>query len=101
MLVFVLLSWFIYVRLTHDTSEYDFFNFNTIGGKVTVNTLVSPTLNAYDPSRPVAVAVSIDSLEPQTTYFIPPAVPGSLPPQWDGTDGFVVCRISYYRMRRL
>ena len=51
--------------------------------------MVSPTLNAYGQDRPVSVAVSIDSLEPQTTYFIPYAVPGSLPAQWDGTDGFV------------
>ena len=73
-------------------SEYDFYNFNTINsaGNVTVHTLVAPTLNSLDPSRPVAVAVSVDSLAPQTTYFIPPAAPGSLPPQWDGNDGFAV-----------
>jgi hypothetical protein len=73
-------------------SEYDFYNFNTIGegGNITVHTLVSPTLNSLEPNRPVGVAVSVDSLEPQTTYFIPLAAPGSLPPQWDGTDGFVV-----------
>ena len=51
--------------------------------------MVAPTLNAYGQDRPVGLAVSIDDLAPQTTYFIPPAVPGSLPPQWDGTDGFV------------
>lgn len=71
--------------------EYDFVNFNTIGsaGNVTVNTMVAPTLNNYDPSRPVAIAVSVDDLAPQTTYFFPQAAPGGLPPQWDGTDGFV------------
>lgn len=65
--------------------------FNTIGsaGNVTVHTQVAPTLNNYDPSRPVALAVSVDGLAPVTTYFFPAAAPGSLPPQWDGTDGFV------------
>lgn len=81
-------------------SEYDFFNFNTIGnaGHVIVHTFVSPSLNAYGTDRPIAVAVSIDSLAPQTTYFFPPAVPGSLPPQWDGTDGFVVSVQNDYQL---
>lgn len=72
--------------------EYDFFTFNTIagGGNVSVTTYVAPTLNALGPDRPVALAVSVNSLSPQTTYFIPPATPGNLPAQWDGLDGFVV-----------
>ena len=76
-------------------SEYDFYTFNTIadGGNITVTTYVAPTLNDLGPDRPIALAVSIDSLEPQTTYFIPPAAPGELPPQWDGLDGFVVCKV--------
>ena len=56
---------------------------------MTVHTQVAPTLNNYDPSRPVKVAVSVDGLTPQTTAFFPQAPPGGLPPQWDGTDGFV------------
>lgn len=55
-----------------------------------MTTYVAPTLNSLGPDRPVAVAVQVDSLDPQTTYFIPPAAPGSLPAQWDGLDGFVV-----------
>lgn len=54
-----------------------------------MHTQVSPTLNNYSPDRPVALAVSVDDLAPQTTYFFPAAPAGSLPPQWDGTDGFV------------
>ena len=73
-------------------SEYDFFTFNTIGGNGTigVTTYVAPTLNANGLDRPVAVAVQVDSDEPQTTYFIPPAAAGAEPAAWDGLDGFVV-----------
>ncbi|KAJ3487914.1 hypothetical protein NLI96_g3210 [Meripilus lineatus] len=71
--------------------EYDFYTFNSIGGKgnIIVNTLVSPSLNAYSTDRPISVAVQVDSQPPQTTQFIPPAVPGNLPDAWDGVDGFV------------
>lgn len=72
-------------------SEYDFYTFNSIGGSgnITVNTLVSPSLNAYSTDRPISVAVQIDSQPLQTTQFIPPADPGQLPDAWDGVDGFV------------
>ena len=72
-------------------SEYDFFNFNTIGGSgnVSANVLVSPTLNSMGPDRPIKIAVQMDGQSPQTVAFIPPAPPGKLPPQWDGNDGFV------------
>lgn len=81
-----------FILLSHVDSEYDFLTFNTVagGGNVSVTTLVAPTLNGLGPDRPVALAVSIDSLAPQTTYFIPAAPAGSLPPQWDTPDGFVV-----------
>ncbi|KAF8656146.1 hypothetical protein AX16_002748 [Volvariella volvacea WC 439] len=71
--------------------EYDFYNFNTIGGSgnVTVTTYVSPSLNANGNDRRLALAVAIDSSAPQTTQFIPPASPGNLPSQWGGSDGFV------------
>ncbi|KAI0826133.1 hypothetical protein BC629DRAFT_1276143 [Irpex lacteus] len=77
--------------------EYDFFSFNTIagGGNVTVTTLVSPTLNANGDDRPVGFAVSIDSGEPQTNYFIPSAIPGNLPDAWDGLDGFAANNIVF------
>jgi hypothetical protein len=75
-----------------DDSEYDFYSFNTIqgGGNITVTTLVSPTLNANGDDRPVGFAVSIDSGDPQTNYFIPSAIPGNLPDAWGGNDGFAV-----------
>ena len=41
------------------------------------------------PDRPIKVAVQVDSQTPQTVAFIPPSSPGTLPPQWDGNDGFV------------
>ncbi|KDQ23911.1 glycoside hydrolase family 115 protein [Pleurotus ostreatus PC15] len=63
--------------------EYDFVNFNTIGGGLNVTTLVSPSLNANGLDRPLGVAVQIDNLNPQTKYFIPPAVPGALPSEWN------------------
>ncbi|KAF4586297.1 hypothetical protein EYR38_010572 [Pleurotus pulmonarius] len=63
--------------------EYDFVNFNTIGGGLNVTTLMSPSLNANGLDRPLGVAVQIDSLTPQTKYFIPPAVPGALPSEWN------------------
>ncbi|KAI0791027.1 hypothetical protein C8Q75DRAFT_890923 [Abortiporus biennis] len=71
--------------------EYDFLTFNTIngGGNISVTTLVSPSLNAFGPDRPLALAVQVDSSAPQTTYFIPTAPAGSLPDAWDGLDGFV------------
>ncbi|EJD06938.1 uncharacterized protein FOMMEDRAFT_152276 [Fomitiporia mediterranea MF3/22] len=71
--------------------EYDFYNFNTIGGggKISANVLVSPTLNSMGPDRPIKIAVQMDDQTPQTVAFIPPAPPGTLPPQWDGNDGFV------------
>ncbi|KAL0952642.1 hypothetical protein HGRIS_006887 [Hohenbuehelia grisea] len=71
--------------------EYDFVNFNTIqgSGNVTVTTFVSPSLNANGADRPLAFAVQIDSLPPQTSYFIPSAAPGQLPSAWSGLDGFV------------
>ncbi|KAH8077106.1 hypothetical protein BXZ70DRAFT_708274 [Cristinia sonorae] len=71
--------------------EYDFFTFNTIQGKgnISVRALLNPSLNAFGRDRPLAVALQVDSQPPQTSHFIPPAPSGSLPPGWDGADGFV------------
>ncbi|CAL1698338.1 unnamed protein product [Somion occarium] len=71
--------------------EYDFFTFNTVdgSGNVTFTTLVSPSLNAFGPDRPLALAIQVDSQAPQTNYFIPSAPEGALPDAWDGLDGFV------------
>ncbi|KAJ3557630.1 hypothetical protein NM688_g1372 [Phlebia brevispora] len=76
---------------TGPSLEYDFYTFNTIqdAGNVSVTTYVAPTLNANGLDRPVALAVQIDSEDPQTTYFIPPSAAGEEPDAWDGLDGFV------------
>jgi Gylcosyl hydrolase family 115 C-terminal domain len=71
--------------------EYDFYNFNTIGGSgnLTVTTYVSPSFNAGEMDRPLAFAVQLDDKPVQTSHFFPPAPPGGLPANWDGLDGFV------------
>lgn len=73
------------------TSEYDFFNFNTIngGGNVTATLTISPTLNNMGPDRPLKIAIQMDAQTPQTIAFIPPSAPGTLPAAWSGNDGFV------------
>jgi len=76
---------------TGPSIEYDFYTFNTIddSGNVTVTAYISPSLNSLGPDRPLAIGVQIDSDEPQVSYFILNATPGSLPDQWDGLDGWV------------
>jgi Gylcosyl hydrolase family 115 C-terminal domain len=70
--------------------EYDFYNFNTLsGGVISIDVLVSPSLNGYGNSRPLGFATQVDSDTPQAQYFIPIAAPGQLPAGWDGNDGFV------------
>lgn len=71
--------------------EYDFYNFNTIGGSgnLTVTTYVSPSFNAGELDRPLGFAVQLDDKPVQTSHFFPPAPPGGLPPNWGGPDGFV------------
>ncbi|KAI8990382.1 hypothetical protein BD414DRAFT_483452 [Trametes punicea] len=71
--------------------EYDFYLFNTNnqGGNVTITTLVAPSLNTLSDSRPLGFALQIDDDAPQTTYYVPPSVPGQVPAPWDGLDGWV------------
>ncbi|KAL5526415.1 hypothetical protein ACEPAF_8138 [Sanghuangporus sanghuang] len=71
--------------------EYDFYNFNTVNGtgNVSVTVLVSPTLNSMGPDRPISFGVQMDDQDHQTKAFIPLSAPGTLPDEWDGTDGFV------------
>ncbi|KAI0339135.1 hypothetical protein BDW22DRAFT_1336794 [Trametopsis cervina] len=71
--------------------EYDFYTFNTFlgGGNVTITTYVAPTWNALGDQRRLALGVQVDSADPVTSFFIPAEVPGSVPPGWDGLDGFV------------
>lgn len=69
--------------------EYDFYNFNTQSGNLTVTVYVSPSLNALGDDHPLLIAVQLDSQAAKTTQFIPNATPGNLPDAWDGPDGFV------------
>ncbi|KAF8889126.1 hypothetical protein BD779DRAFT_1672064 [Infundibulicybe gibba] len=76
---------------TGPSLEYDFYNFNTIGGKgqIKVTALVSPSLNANGVDRPLAIAVQVDNQAPAPNYFIPPSIPGGVPTAWGGDDGWV------------
>ncbi|KAF5375554.1 hypothetical protein D9615_009219 [Tricholomella constricta] len=70
--------------------EYDFYNFNTIGGSgnLTITTFVSPSFNAGEKDRPIGLAVQLDSQAAQALYFFPPAAPGGFPAAWGGNGGF-------------
>ena len=76
---------------TGPSMEYDFFTFNTINqaGSITIHAMVSPTLNNMGPTEPISFAMQLDGGNVQTMQFIPPAAPGTLPPQWSGNDGYV------------
>ena len=82
-------------------SEYDFFLFNTIGqsGNVSINTLVSPSLNGLGDGQPLGIALQIDDGAPQTSHFVPAATPGNLPDAWAGTNGWVANSIIEVPMR--
>ncbi|KAF5353373.1 hypothetical protein D9756_008047 [Leucocoprinus leucothites] len=73
------------------TLEYDFFNFNTIGGSgnITVTALMTPSNNANGPDRPLTIAVGLDSQTPVVHQPMPDALPGKQPAAWSGVDGFV------------
>ncbi|KNZ79537.1 hypothetical protein J132_09265 [Termitomyces sp. J132] len=75
--------------------EYDFYNFNTIGGSgnLTITTFVNPSFNAGEKDRPLGFAVQLDSQAPQALYFFPPAPPGGFPAAWGGNDGFAANNI--------
>ncbi|KAJ7593713.1 hypothetical protein C8J56DRAFT_419922 [Mycena floridula] len=61
--------------------EYDFFTFSDSNASVT--TLLSVSLNSLGLDRPLGFAVQLDSLDVQSSYFMPFAVPGSLPDIWN------------------
>jgi len=65
--------------------EYDFYTFNSNNetGNVTVTAYVAPSLNGLGPDRPLAIGMQIDDDEPQVSYYIPNAAPGSLPDAWN------------------
>ncbi|KZT00286.1 glycoside hydrolase family 115 protein [Laetiporus sulphureus 93-53] len=85
---------------TGPSIEYDFFTFNTYNdtGSIIVTTYVSPSLNSLGPDRPLALGVQVDTDEPQVSYFVPNATPGSLPAQWDGMDGWAANNINSFSM---
>ncbi|KAF9481597.1 hypothetical protein BDN70DRAFT_517933 [Pholiota conissans] len=77
------------------TVEYDFFNFNTKSGKVTVNVLVAPTLNGNTDQNPFQYALQIDSQPWVTVTPVGPEVPaGGLPNGWTTLDGWVANSIN-------
>ncbi|KAG6907340.1 hypothetical protein DXG01_009297 [Tephrocybe rancida] len=84
-----------YTAGTGPSVEYDFYNFNSIGGSgnLTITTFVTPSFNAAGTDRPIGFAVQVDSQAPQALYFFPPAVPGGFPAAWGGNDGFAANNI--------
>lgn len=44
---------------------------------------MSPSLNGLGPDRPLAIGMQIDDDEPEVSYYIPNAAPGSLPDAWN------------------
>ncbi|KAF9450528.1 glycoside hydrolase family 115 protein [Macrolepiota fuliginosa MF-IS2] len=69
--------------------EYDFYNFNTNSGNLTVTVYVSPSFNTLGMNRPVRLATQLDSQGAQTSQPMPDAAPGALPAAWSGVNGFV------------
>ncbi|KAG8892237.1 hypothetical protein FRB99_002857, partial [Tulasnella sp. 403] len=63
------------------------------GKNFTIGTGVSHNANGND--RPLKFAVQIDNETPQTVSLMPLAVPGELPPGWDGNDGFAANATTY------
>lgn len=41
-------------------------------------------MNANGRDRPLGFAIQVDNGTPQTVHYVPAAVPGQLPPGWDG-----------------
>jgi len=81
---------------TGPTLEYDFCNFNTIGGEgnLTVTVLLTPSFNANGDDRPLGLAIQLDSGTPVASYPIAVAIPGGEPAGWDGLDGLVANSIA-------
>jgi hypothetical protein len=71
------------------TLEYDFFNFNTNSGNITVGIFISPQLNSATDSNPASFSVQLDSQTAVQVTPIPSSIPGGLPDGWDTNDGWV------------
>ncbi|KAL6302572.1 hypothetical protein BKA93DRAFT_389853 [Sparassis latifolia] len=84
---------------TGPSIEYDFYTFDAYNDtNVTVTAYLSPSLNALGPDRPLAIALQMDSDDPQVSYFIPNAAPGSLPDAWNQwvSESIVTVPMTFY-----
>ncbi|KAJ2914996.1 hypothetical protein MD484_g5422, partial [Candolleomyces efflorescens] len=80
--------------------EYDFFNFNTIGGSgnLTVTIYLSPSLNAATDQHPLALGLSIDSGPPIRIEPVPASSRKDKPAGWGSEDGWVANSINTQNM---
>ncbi|KAF8176262.1 hypothetical protein BJ912DRAFT_1024351 [Pholiota molesta] len=69
------------------TVEYDFFNFDTNKGNVTVNVFLSPSLNGNSDANPMQYALQIDS---QPWITVTPVDTGGLQPSYLGPPESIV-----------
>ncbi|KAJ2928398.1 hypothetical protein H1R20_g8706, partial [Candolleomyces eurysporus] len=78
------------------TVEYDFFNFNTIGGSGNLNVTLylSPSLNAATDQKPLAFGVALDSGVPIRVQPVPASSRKDKPLGWDTEDGWVANSIN-------
>ncbi|KAF6749792.1 hypothetical protein DFP72DRAFT_1073016 [Ephemerocybe angulata] len=76
--------------------EYDFLNFNTIGGSgnLTATFLLSPSLNAATDEKPLAFSVSLDGAAPIRIQPVPASSRKSDPPGWGTINGWVANAIN-------
>ena len=72
-------------------SEYDFYNFNTIGGKgnLIVTLYLSVSLNAGSLDNPLAYGIQLDGGSATKVVPVGTSPPGGLPTGWGGNDGWV------------
>ncbi|KAJ2936125.1 hypothetical protein H1R20_g971, partial [Candolleomyces eurysporus] len=78
------------------TVEYDFVNFNTIGGSgnLTATLYLSPSLNAATDQKPLALGVALDSGTPVRVQPVPASSRRGDPPGWGTANGWVANSIN-------
>ncbi|RXW16249.1 hypothetical protein EST38_g9605 [Candolleomyces aberdarensis] len=78
------------------TVEYDFFNFNTIGGSGNLNVTLylSPSLNAATDQKPLAFGVALDSGAPIRVQPVPASSRKDKPLGWGSECGWVANSIN-------
>lgn len=81
---------------TGPSVEYDFVNFNTIGGSgnLTITFLLSPSLNAATDEKPLAFGVSLDGASPIRVQPVPASSRRGDPPGWGTHNGWVANAIN-------